>query len=173
MELTETTPMPTIAKTIAASILMLCPLALTGCETAPEEMPYQTMELAEPVTMSYKVIGGHPALAEPCVALINSQAELDGLGVEGMIGVDVNFNNQQVLIAALGEMPTAGYWIDITAVHQEGDVLQVYGHANRPAGDQMTGQVLTYPYCAVVIDRTGATTVGDQIDSVEGLEPPM
>ena len=54
-----------------------------------------------------------------------------------------------------------------------GDVLQVYGQANRPGVDQMAGQVLTYPYCAVVIPRTGAITVRDQLESVEGMDPPM
>ncbi len=165
--------MQTILNTLTVVMVAAILFLVAGCETVPTEMPYQTMDLAEPVSMSYKVIGGHPAIDEPGLTLIGSQAELDVIGVEDLIGVDVNFNNQQVLLAALGEMPTAGYWINITAVHQEGDILQVYGQANRPGADMMAGQVLTYPYCAVVIPRTGATIVRDQIDSVEGLEPPM
>jgi PrcB C-terminal len=163
--------MLSISKTFAL-MMMVSLLALAGCES-PQVMPYQTMDLAEPVTMTYKTIGGHPALKDAGLTLIDSQAQLDACGVEDLIGREVNFNNEQVLLATLGEMPTSGYWINITAVHQEGDLLQVYGQANRPGTDQMAGQVLTYPYCAVVIPRTGAISARDQIESVEGVEPPM
>jgi PrcB C-terminal len=164
--------MPTTQRKIVTLTVMLSLLVLSGCET-PQEMPYQTMDLAMPVDILHSVVGGHPALKEPGLKLITSQAQLDALGVDGLIGRDVDFNNESVVLATLGEMPTAGYWINITAVNQEGDLLQVYGQANRPAADAMAGQVLTYPYCAVVIQRTSATTVRDQIDSVEDEDPPM
>lgn len=170
--LTETFPMPTMPRTLAL-ILLVSLLSLPGCETRPAEMPYQTMSLAEPVEVLYKAIGGHPALNEPGLTLIRSQAQLNALGTDDLVGRPVNFNNESVVLATLGEMPTAGYWINITNITQEGDVLQVYGQANRPGADEMAGQVLTYPYCAVVIPRTGATGVRDQIESVEGEEAPM
>lgn len=164
--------MPSTPKTLAL-ILLVSLLTLTGCETMSNEMPYQTMDLAEPVEVLYKAVGGHPGLKEPGLTLIRSQAELNALGTDDLIGRDVNFLNESVILATLGEMPTAGYWINVTNITQEGDVLRVYGQANRPGGDEMAGQVLTYPYCAVVIPRTGATTLRDQIESVEGEEPPM
>ena len=164
--------MLSMPKTFTALTVMAGLLAFAGCE-APQEMPYQTMDLAEPVGILYKAVGGHPALTEPGLTLISSQAELDAVGVDELIGRDVNFYNEQILLATLGECPTSGYWINVTMVHQEGDLLQVYGQANRPGADEMAGQMLTYPYCAIVIPRTGATTVRDQIESVEGLEPPM
>lgn len=159
-------------KTLAL-ILLVSLLSLPGCATKPTEMPYQTMSLAEPVDMLYKTIGGHPALKDPGLMLIRSQAQLNALGTDDLIGRPVNFNNESVVLATLGEMPTAGFWVNITNITQEGDTLQVYGQANRPGADEMAGQVLTYPYCAVVIPRTGATAVRDQIDSVEGEEAPM
>ena len=141
--------------TTSASILVAASLMVaTGCQAPPDEMPYQTMDLAEPVPMSYKAIGGHPALTEPGVKLISTQAELDALGVDDLLGRKVNFNNDEVILATLGEMPTAGYWINITAINQEGDLLQVYGQANRPTADMAVGQMLTYPYCAVIIPQT-------------------
>ncbi len=151
--------------------LLIGLLPLTGCEAPPQEMPYQTMDLAEPVDILHQVVGGHPALTEPGLKLIDSQAELDVLGVDDLIGRPVNFNNEQVILATLGEMPTDGYWIRISAVHQEGDALYVYGQANRPGPDDAVGQVLTYPYCAVVIPRTTATHLRDRIESVEGQQP--
>ena len=163
--------MYSMPKTLAC-VVMLSLLAVAGCETQ-QEMPYQTMELAEPVDVLHKVIGGHPDLKDGDVVLINSQSELDAVGIDGLVGRDVNFLNEQVVLATLGECPTAGYWINVTAVHQEGDVLQVYGQANRPGGADMAGQMLTYPYCVVIVPRTGAIIVRDQIESVEGLEPPM
>lgn len=165
--------MHSILKTSALLLVMTCLLVVVGCETTSKEMPYQTMDLAEPVDAIHKTIGGHPALSEPGLVLINTQAELDALGADELIGRAVNFNNEQIVLATLGEMPTSGFWINITAIHEEGDLLQVYGQANRPTADMMAGQVLTYPYCAVVIPRTGAYIVRDQIESVEGVEPPM
>lgn len=165
--------MLSILKTSAALIVMVCLLFVAGCETAAKEMPYQTMDLAEPVTMLYKTIGGHPHLKTPGLSLINSQAELNALGVEDLLGREVNFDNEQVLLATLGELPSTGHWINITAVHQEGELLQVYGQANRPGADEVIGQIHTYPYCAAVITRTEAYIVSDQIESVEGMEPPM
>lgn len=159
-------------KLIALTVMLALPI-FAGCETTSEEMPYQTMDLAQPVDILNTVVGGHPSLTEPGLKLITSQAQLNALGDDDLIGRPVNFNNESVIIATLGEMPTSGYWINITSVYQEGDTLQVYGQANRPAADTMAGQVLTYPYCAVVISRTGAKTVGDQIESVEGQDPPM
>ncbi len=170
--LTETFPMTTLPKALAL-ILMVSLFSLPGCETRPAEMPYQTMDLAEPVEVLYKAVGGHPALKEPGLALVRSQAQLDALGADDLIGRPVNFNNESVVLATLGEMPTAGYWINVTTINQVGDALYVYGQANRPGPDEMAGQVLTYPYCIVVIPRTGATTLRDQIDSVEGAEAPM
>ncbi len=160
-------------KMIITLTVMLCLSVLSGCETVPDVMPYQTMDLAEPVEILHTVIGGHPALKEPAVTLINSKSELDALGAGDLIGRDVNFYNEAVVLATLGEMPTSGYWINITTVHQEGDNLYIYGQANRPAADMMAGQVLTYPYCAVVIPKSGATGVRDQIESVEDQDPPM
>ena len=158
---------------IITLIVMLCLPVFSGCHTASQEMPYQTMDLAEPVRILKTVIGGHPALKGPSLKLITSQAQLDALGTGDLIGRKVNFNNEQVVLATLGEMPTDGYWIRITSIYQEGDVLEVYGQANRPTPDTKAGQVLTYPYCAVVIPRTTATAVRDQIESVEDQDPPM
>ncbi len=153
--------------------VMLCLPVFSGCEAPSKEMPYQTMDLAEPVEILQTVVGGHPALNTPGLTLITSQSQLDALGAGDLIGRDINFNNEQVVLATLGEMPTTGYWINITSIYQEGSVLQVYGQANRPDPDVMAGQVLTYPYCAVVIPRTTATTARDQIESVEDQDPPM
>jgi len=155
-----------------APLMMCAVLALSGCET-PQGMPYQTMELAEPVSILHTVVGGNPSLKSPELTLINSQAQLDALGSDDLVGRAVDFYNESVILSALGEMPSTGYWVHITSVHQEGDLLYVYGQANRPSADAMSGQVLTFPYCAVVIPKTTATGVRDQIESVEEHDPPM
>jgi protease stability complex PrcB-like protein len=162
----------TTQKSIAL-IVMLSLSVFSGCETTTNEMPYQTMDLAQPVDILHKVVGGHPTLNKPDLKLITSQTQLDALGVADLIGRDVNFNNESVVLASLGEMPTNGYWINITTIYQEGDTLQIYGSANRPSPDAMAGQVLTYPYCVVVIPSTSAKLLGDQIDSVQDQDPPM
>jgi len=158
---------------LVAFFVMLSLSVFVGCETTSDEMPYTTMDLAQPVEILHTVVGGHPSLDAPGLMLISSQDQLDELGSDDLIGRPVNFDNEVVVLATLGEMPSSGYWINVTSIYQEGDTLQVYGQANRPGGDTMTGQVLTYPYCVVVIQRSGATMVGDQIESVEGQDPPM
>ncbi len=165
--------MHTTPKKLVAFIVMLNLSVFAGCASTSDEMPYTTMDLAQPVEILHTVVGGHPSLDQPGLKLISSQAQLDMLGSDDLIGRPVNFNNEVVVLATLGEMPSSGYWIAITEVYQEGDTLQVYGMANRPGGDAMTGQVLTYPYCAIVVQRSGATMAGDQIESVEGMDPPM
>lgn len=161
------------SKKLVALAVMLSLSVFAGCESGPDEMPYTTMDLAQPVEILHSVVGGHPDLTQPGLKLISSQAQLDALGSDDLIGRPVNFNNEAVVLATLGEMPSSGYWINITEVYQEGDTLQVYGQANRPAADAMAGQVLTYPYCAIVVQRSGATSATDQIESVEGQDPPM
>jgi len=162
-------PMP---KKIVALTLMLGLLVFTGCQTV-EEMPSQTMELAEPVSILHSVVGGHPSLKSPMLLLVTSQAQLDALSADDLVGREVDFYSESVVLSALGEMPSTGYWVHITSVHQEGGYLYIQGQANRPPKDAMTGQVLTFPYCAVVIPRTTATALRDQIESVEDHEPPM
>ncbi len=165
--------MHTTTKHIVALIVMLSLSVFSGCEATTQRTPYQTMDLAQPVDILNTVVGGHPSLTQPDLKLITSQAQLQALGAGDIIGRDVNFNNESIVLATLGEMPTSGYWINITTVYQEGDTLQIYGQANRPSADAMAGQVLTYPYCAVVIPNTGATMLGDQIQSVQNQDPPM
>jgi protease stability complex PrcB-like protein len=148
-------------------------LFVSGCESPQEVMPYQTMQLAEPVDILNRVVGGHPSLKAPELLLITSQRQLDALGADNLIGREIDFYNESVVLATLGEMPSTGFWVNITAVYQEGDLLYVQGQANRPSSDAMAGQMLTFPYCAVVISKTTATGVRDQIESVDDQDPPM
>lgn len=125
---------------------------------------------AEPVEILNQVHGENPALSEMAVRLIKTQDQLAALGVESLEGLAVDYGTQDVVILALGEQPTSGYWADITGVQLVGDVLYVQGIAGAPAEDAMTTQQLTYPYAAAVIPETPATRALSDIESVVGSQ---
>lgn len=109
----------------------------------------------------------------PGVYLIRSQPELDEFASATLKALRVDFARESLVVLALGQQPTAGYWARITGITQVGDTLIVQGTANRPAPDQPVAQVLTTPYCAAVIPATTASAVRSQITSVTGEAPPQ
>ena len=77
-----------------------------------------------------------------------------------------------MVVLALGERPTSGYWADIQGAQVSGDTLYVQGVANRPAADAMTAQMITYPYAIALIDKTRVRVVRSEIRSVQGEAAP-
>lgn len=154
-------------KTFVAAALLCPTLAFVGCNgtsTAGGEDGAEKKQviLSEPVAILEKKAGNSEALSLG-VVLIQTQEQYDALGDKDIYpGVD--FEKQDLVIAALGEQKTGGYAIDITALQVEGDTIFVQGKATAPAADAVTTQALTYPYAAAVINNTMATKVVSDID---------
>lgn len=151
-------------KTLAAAALLCPAMMLTGCKSGGDGKKDGAADvtLAEPVEIVESKSGNSSALEAIGVMLVKTQAEYDALG-DADIHPGVDFETQDLVIAALGEQPTGGYSIEITAIQQEGDMLFVEGKASKP-GDAAVTQALTYPYAAAVIANTDATIVVPDID---------
>ncbi len=83
----------------------------------------------------------------------------------------VDFTQQSVLVALMGQQPTAGYGIRITDVRATGTRILAYVDETRPRPGDMVAQVITYPYDMVVVpkltqpvafDVDGAATIAVQ-----------
>ncbi|MEX0746089.1 MAG: protease complex subunit PrcB family protein [Phycisphaeraceae bacterium] len=157
--------------------LPLLVLALMiGCESSETRTPRTpaggSFQGARAVPIIEQVEGNDAALAEPALTLIQDGSELEELGVSDLDSLNVNFSEHDVIVLALGEQPSGGYWAHITGVQQVGDVLYVEGTANQPGDDQAATQALTYPYTAVVIPKTDAATTLSDVESVRGETRP-
>lgn len=142
---------------------------LVGCQAQQGNKSGPT----EPVAILGRLHANDPALKQPEVILITSRAQLDKTGSSELSHLNVDFNRQSLVVLALGEKPTGGYWGKITGVQRKGDELYVQGVANRPAVDQVTTQVLSYPIDAVVVPRQDKVRVVEsEIESVSGQALP-
>ncbi len=148
---------------------MVLGAGLTACK------PQQVMVIApdRPRAMEIKRRhnGSDQGLKEPTVQLIRSAEQLEALGSSDLAGLGIDFARESLVLLALGEMPTSGFWARITGVQRKGDVLYVQGLANRPHESETVTPSLTYPYEAVVIKRVRAARVRSEIESVFGRSP--
>ena len=141
---------------------------LAGCGSTP---PHGAAA-GGPVTIEGLYEGPISGVDQPGVSLITSTEQLQSLQSATLAAIPVDFSKQALVVLALGEQPTGGYWARITGVRVDGNALVVRGLANRPAPDAMVTQALTTPYCAAVISPPGAATVRSEIESVVGQQPP-
>jgi len=100
------------------------------------------------------------ALSESLFAVVNTQEEFDGLYRKIHSGEipppnppAVDFSKSFILVASLGEKPTAGYSVEIGRVFREGPRLVVEVRHVEPSPDRMLATVITRPYALVRIER--------------------
>ena len=72
---------------------------------------------------------------------------------------DVDFSREIVVGAFLGQRPSGGYAIAITALRPDGGRLVVEATETRPAPDRLVPQVLSSPYHFVTTAKTWAEPV--------------
>jgi len=125
--------------------------AVAGCETDMADEPEVRNAGARAVPILEQHRGQAPELRTMSTRLITSQQELDALNSQTLGQLPVNFQNQSLVVIALGEQPTAGYWVRIDRVTRYPDRLTVEATANRPGADEILAQVITQPFAAAVI----------------------
>ncbi|MEX0653909.1 MAG: protease complex subunit PrcB family protein [Phycisphaeraceae bacterium] len=160
---------------LALLALPLFAVALfAGCETTRTDAPDagDAYQGARAVPVIQQMHGSDPALDAPRVTLIQDRPALDNLDADSFDELDVNFTEHDVVVFALGEQPTGGYWAHITGVQQVGDVLYVQGIVNQPGEDEAATQALTYPYAVAVIPKTDASIALSDIQEVTGETRP-
>lgn len=155
-------------KTLTLAALLGPALMFTGCkgdgDTADGGDGNGGAGLAQPVTIVESVNGNSQALKTIGAMLIRTQAEYDALGDKNIFPGALDFDQHDLVIVALGEQNTGGYSVDITSIQLVGSELAIKGKATTPAADAIVTQALTYPYDAVIIANTTATTVVPYID---------
>jgi len=156
------------ARSECICLLGLIAVALSGCASADgSAAQHQTIQ---PLPIHEHVAGDDLNIAE-LVVLVNDRAQLDALGHYGLSALNVNLKRQSILIIALGEKPTTGWWVRIDGVQRHGSDLYFQGVANTPGKTQLVGQKLTYPYAAAVIPKVDTVQFHPEIESVEGKVP--
>jgi len=150
----------------AASLLFLT-LLLPACTSAPK--PPSTLQ---PIPILAQHHGDDPALRDPLVRLIQTRRQLEAFHADQLEAIDVNFNVHSLLLIAIGERPTSGWWSRVDHVQQIGNHLYFQGVANAPGPGQMVTQILTYPWTAIVIPRVGKVQLHAEIESTRGHPGP-
>lgn len=140
--------------------------ALVGCkgDGASKASTDTGIELAQPVTILERIKGHSAALNTIGKMHIKTKEAYDALGDASIFPGEIDFDAHDLVIVALGEQPTGGYAINIESIQLQGGELAVTGKATAPGPDDVTSQVLTYPYCAVLIPSTKADKIVTYID---------
>ncbi|MEM9416114.1 MAG: protease complex subunit PrcB family protein [Planctomycetota bacterium] len=154
-------------------VAALTPAAvLIGCKSDGGPASSGALQLAEPVEMANGIAGSSDALSTAGTYLITSQAQWEGGGFAEACPAPMDFDAHDVVVVALGEKPSGGYWVHIDAIQQVGSELAVQFTANAPGEDEVTAAVMTYPYYAVLVPKTGATLAVADPTHVTGQPQP-
>lgn len=137
-------------------MLVLAIGTLTACQSGET---VESTEMATPIPILRGTEGSETSLRYMGAWLIQSRADLNTIGSPTLSALDVDFDNESLMLLAMGEQPSAGYRIQITGISKVGDELFVSGIANVPDASMMNAQMLTCPYAAAVIPKTRAKRV--------------
>ncbi|WP_428387870.1 protease complex subunit PrcB family protein [Mucisphaera sp.] len=159
-------------------ILALSLTAATGCalfnkdQTTQASAAEAAIDLAKPLGILETVRGDSEEFPDPGLFVINDPADLNGYDNSPLADLAVDFNSQSIIVLALGQQPTGGYWASIDAIQREGTEVVVQGKANRPAADQMVSQVISHPFAAAVVPKIQSVTIRSDIEGLMGAPRP-
>ncbi|MCE9591161.1 MAG: protease complex subunit PrcB family protein [Planctomycetes bacterium] len=141
-------------------------MGLAGCASTPTE---EVRPQAQAVPIFRAAAGDEPGLTRPGVVYLNSRSKLGDLHAPEAEKLSVDFVKEAMIVVALGERPTGGYWVRITGVRRVGHVLIAQATCSRPGPGSAAAQVVTHPFAAAVIPaQSGPVEVSLESTSVEG-----
>ncbi len=147
-------------------IWLVLAASLVGCQNVPAHLKPGA---GEGVGILRQFNGGDSQLRQPVVALINNEEQRTALGSAAINSISIDFNSESLLVVAVGEKPTGGYWVRIDSVQSYKNDLYFQGTANAPGEGEMVAQSLTYPWAAAVIERVeDGIVLHPEIESVAG-----
>jgi len=156
------------ARLILLSLAASLGLAAAGCKSDDHGADADIVgDAFTPLPILAQHYGNDPGLTTSSVKLINSAEELKAMGSEELVNKNIDFKKRSLIVIAVGEQPTGGYWAHVTGVQRHGQMVYVQGVVNRPAADAIVTQALTYAYAAKV---TGV--LSSDIQNVAGQTPP-
>lgn len=160
-----------LMKMLVVAALLAPVVGLTACKSNGDKPAGGNSGLAQPIVIVEGVTGSSGILDQPGAMLFTSQKELDAMGAASIFPGPIDFKSNNLVVLAGGEMPTGGYWVRIKSISQVGDELFVSGVANKPGSDEVVTQGLTYPYHAVLVEKTDAKIAIPEVKSVTGQSP--
>ena len=137
---------------------------VTGCSQT--EQP-ATVESVYPLPI-YEHVAGNDLRTPDLLLLINTRAELDALKHERLSALNVDLKRRSILIVAMGEKPTSGWWVRIDSAQRQGSDVYFQGVVSAPGEVQVVNPVLTYPYAAAVIPKVKAVRLHPEMASIKG-----
>lgn len=149
---------------ILLALTLVCSPLLTACKSASggSAMPVGIKN----VPILDKASGDQVDVSNYMLAVID-EGQFNSLGLNET-SLKPDFASQSVVLFCLGEQNSSGFAADIVAIQREGGELYVQGTAKAPAAADASASVMTYPFCAVVIDKVPAgTQVRSDITSLE------
>jgi len=157
---------------IVLAVVLAPATALVGCKSDGDGGGTGHVDLATPVAIGDGAYGSSDALPSAGTHLIKSQEAWEAGGFAEACPAPMDFEANDVVVIALGQRPSAGYWVSIDAIQQVGDELLVQCTMNKPGDDDVVAAVLTYPYHAVMVPKTGADLAVPDPTYVEGQDAP-
>lgn len=160
---------------LIAIVVILSSLSLMGCgkvtivNSNNQDTP---IVAANNLNIGQQITGQSMALKLPNVFLINSEKQINATRSRQLKDLKIDFNTQSIVLIALGEQKSGGYWIKITGIQtaDNGDAY-VQAIANKPTKSQATTSALTYPYAAIVTGKITGNVI-PEIESVTGQDIP-
>jgi len=145
-------------KRVLPGILLLVTAALPGCPP-PEPMVDQSQtHQVDELDITWSTAGTYSELHQPLRLVIRDSAALAAIPVAE---VPVDFNEQMVLVAALGAVPTEGYAVRITRVWRDRRRVYVDVRVTQPQPDgKPPKHALCAPYHIVVVPRSDLNVEG-------------
>jgi len=94
---------------------------------------------------------------ESRLRIVNDAAEFNSLtaGIEFAEPAAVDFSHETAVMLSLGSRPSAGFSLDVRAVHKQGSELLIEA-LETPPGACATLPVVTCPWLMVVVPKTSA-----------------
>ena len=152
------------------AVLLLC---LGACQTetresqAPEPSGPQAVE---PVEIMESMSVEASTFSEPGAYLFKREQDFESYRRGRLVDLEVDWDDSDVVVLALGSQPTGGYWAKIRSAQRVGPTLYIQAVANRPGPDEMVTQALTFPVAVAVVEKSAAGTVVPEVDSVTGRD---
>jgi PrcB C-terminal len=75
----------------------------------------------------------------------------------------IDWTKQMVIVVYGGERGTGGYSVEVKSLESKDGKLVVHWKLNAPGADDIVAQVISYPSQAILVDRTDAKVVFEQI----------
>jgi len=129
-----------------AAVLWMGALLMIGCSEKGQERAGQQV----PTLTEYK--GQQGPFPDRGFFVIQRQDAWNALWA-GRQAPTVDFTHNSVLVALMGQQPTAGYNITIADVRATGTDIVSYVNETRPKAGEAVAQTITYPYDMVVVPK--------------------